>query len=161
MKVTIANRPTAMRLVSVLFAFIALFCTQLASAQTARDARNIVSITSPSVVAAGKTQVTWEVPESKQNSFFTFDVELWASSSNGRMPALDVKVATLGQTRTGAAGNRANKYTLDADIPSLPNAKFTTYYVAVYGRELVHGPTFTSQHPWDTIYYDLKPVKQA
>ncbi|RKP06271.1 hypothetical protein THASP1DRAFT_25372 [Thamnocephalis sphaerospora] len=157
MKVDIVKHFVSMRHASLLFAFLALFFTQLASAQS--GCGNILSVTAPSSVTTGSNEVVWNVPQDKQSSYFVFDVEIWSSSSGGGQPAVDTKIATIGQTRTGQNGNGNNGvYRLTGNVPSIQVAPQTSYFIAVYGREYINGPAHTSLHPWDQIYYGIKSV---
>jgi hypothetical protein len=143
---------TTMMLFTILFALLALFGGQVVNAQSEHCGK-IIEITSGNQLAPN---ITWTVPESEKNSYFVFNVELWASS--GRSPATERKVADLGETRTGQDGNGGQHYHLTADLPEITPGQQTSYYIAVYGRKYEHGPAMTSIHPWDLVYYGTQSV---
>jgi hypothetical protein len=141
-------------LFTVIFAFLALFSSQKVNAQI-EYCTNILDITSGSELTP---YVTWTVPASKANSYFTFNVELWSASSGPGQPAVYRKIGTIGTTRTGQDGNTGQNYRVNGVLPPFTPDERTSYFIAVYGYEYPLGPVQSQILPWTPVYYDIQYV---
>ncbi|KAI8054436.1 hypothetical protein BDF22DRAFT_654598 [Syncephalis plumigaleata] len=142
---------------AVLFALLTIFQYQ-ASAEYTKCTYDVFNVTEPSSITLGSnTTVKWTVP--KELSYFSFNIELWYTSSGPDGPAVERLVKNLGSTNSSSTPPNADgQYTWTSKVDSVPSGSNILYFIAVYGRYYINGPAQTSLHPWDPIYYGKKPV---
>jgi hypothetical protein len=138
----------------ILFALLTPLNISLTDAQQT-PCGEIITITSGPKLGR---HVSWTVPLSEANSYFSFDVELWSMQHGPGHLTTQRRVATLGQTHTGSIGHYGRHYQINITTPDPPPQQRTTYFVAVYGRKYPDGPAMTQIHPWDPIYYGIQDV---
>ncbi|KAI9592191.1 hypothetical protein BDF19DRAFT_416443 [Syncephalis fuscata] len=146
----------------VVFFVLSTFVQQFIDVVNAFCENSVIEITNPNLLAMGTNEVEWVVPEELRSAYMIFDVELWSISSGpGGQPGVERKEASFGQAKTDTNSDSNGRYHLIVTVPPLFPGPTTSYFYAVYGRQYINGPAFTTIHPWDPIYYGLKPVPLA